>query len=61
MSVRHSLFTAMFFLSSLLGNAWAQSPKPTTLPDLAKYTGADRDACFMMGRRKKANFYGTRR
>jgi iron(III) transport system substrate-binding protein len=41
--IRHMLFTAMLFLSSLLGNAWGQSVKPTVLPDLARYTGPDRE------------------
>jgi len=56
MLVRRSLFTAMFFLSSLLGGAWAQSPKPATLPDLAKYTGADRDRVLYDGAKKEGKF-----
>ena len=56
MSVRLSLFTAIFFLSSLLGIAWAQSPKPTTLPDLAKYTGADRGRLLYDGAKKEGKF-----
>ena len=56
MSVRHSLFTAIFFLSSLLGIAWAQSPKPTTLLDLAKYTGADRGRVLYDGAKKEGKF-----
>jgi hypothetical protein len=53
MLVRRSLFTAMFFLSSLSGGAWAQSPKPATLPDLAKYTGADRGRALYDGAKKE--------
>ena len=51
-----SLFTAMFFLSSLSGSAWAQSPKPTTLADLAKYTGADRGRVLYDGAKKEGKF-----
>ena len=29
MVIRHMFFTAMFFLSSFLGNAWSQSAQPT--------------------------------
>ena len=56
MLVRRSLFTAMFFLSSLSGGAWAQSPKPATLPDLAKYTGADRGRVLYDGAKKEGKF-----
>ena len=56
MLVRRSLFTAMFFLSSLSGGAWAQSPKLATLPDLAKYTGADRGRVLYEAAKKEGKF-----
>jgi ABC-type Fe3+ transport system substrate-binding protein len=56
MSARHTLFTAMFFLSSLTGSAWGQSAKPTTLTDLAKYTGADRGRLLYEGAKKEGKF-----
>ena len=56
MFARHSLFTAMLFLSSLLGSAWSQSTKPTTLPDLAKYSGADRGRLLYDGAKKEGKF-----
>jgi iron(III) transport system substrate-binding protein len=56
MSTRQSLFIAMIFLSSLLGNAWGQSAKPTTLADLAKYTGPDRERLLYDGAKKEGNF-----
>ena len=61
MVIRHKFFIAMIFLSSLLGNAWGQNAKPTTLADLAQYTGPDRDAYFMRELKKKESFHGTRR
>src|ERR1700745_1698994 len=56
MSARHTLFTAMFLLSSLTGSAWGQSAKPTTLTDLAKYTGADRGRLLYEGAKKEGKF-----
>jgi iron(III) transport system substrate-binding protein len=56
MFVRYSLFTAMVFLSSLLGSAWAQNAKPMTLADLAKYTGADRGRLLYEGAKKEGKF-----
>ena len=56
MFVRHSLFTAMVFLLSLLGSAWAQNAKPMTLADLAKYTGADRGRLLYEGAKKEGKF-----
>jgi iron(III) transport system substrate-binding protein len=56
MSTRQSLFIAMIFLSSLLGNAWGQSAKPTTLADLAKYTGPDRERLLYDGAKKEGKF-----
>ena len=56
MFARHSLFTAMIFLSSLLGGAWGQSAKPMTLTDLAKYTGPDRGRLLYDGAKKEGKF-----
>lgn len=56
MFVLYFLFTVMFFLASLFGSARAQSPKPTTLPDLAKYTGADRGRVLYDGAKKEGKF-----
>ena len=56
MFVRHSLFTAIFFLSYLTGSAWAQSAKPATLADLAKYTGSDRGRLLYDGAKKEGKF-----
>lgn len=56
MSTRQIFFAAMFFLTSLLGNAWGQSAKPTTLADLAKYTGRDRERLLYDGAKKEGKF-----
>ena len=56
MFVRYVFFSAMFFLSSLLGTAWGQSAKPATLADLAKYTGADRGRLLYDGAKKEGKF-----
>ena len=56
MSIQRRLFTAMFFLSSLLGSAWAQSPKAPTLADLAKNTGPDRGRLLYDGAKKEGKF-----
>ncbi len=56
MFIRHMFFTALLFLSSLLGNAWSQSPKPTTLADLARYTGPDRERLLYEGAKKEGKF-----
>ena len=56
MSNRRSLFTAIIFLASLLGDAWGQSAKPATLADLAKYTGADRERILYDGAKKEGKF-----
>ena len=56
MSTRQSLFTAMIFLTALLGDAWGQSAKPTTLAELAKYTGPDRERLLYEGAKKEGKF-----
>jgi ABC-type glycerol-3-phosphate transport system substrate-binding protein len=56
MFARHSLFTTMILLSSLLGSAWGQSAKPMTLTDLAKYTGSDRGRLLYDGAKKEGKF-----
>ena len=56
MFVRHSFVSAVVFLSSLLGSAWAQSPKVPTLADLAKYTGPDRGRLLYDGAKKEGKF-----
>ncbi len=56
MFVRHSFVSAVVFLSSLLGSAWAQSPKASTLADLAKYTGPDRGRLLYDGAKKEGKF-----
>jgi hypothetical protein len=56
MFIRHMFFPALLFLSSLLGNAWSQSPKPTTLTDLARYTGPDRERFLYEGAKKEGKF-----
>ena len=60
MVIRHMFFTAMFFLSTLSGNAWSQSTKPTTLADLAKYTGPDRGSLLYEGAKKEGKFSWSR-
>ena len=57
MFIRHSLFTAMFFFPACLGSAWGQSAKPTTLADLAKYTGADRGALALRWGKKRRQVF----
>src|SRR6476660_7012283 len=56
MFVRHSFVSAVVFLSSLTGSAWGESAKPTTLTDLAKYTGADRGRLLYEGAKKEGKF-----
>jgi iron(III) transport system substrate-binding protein len=40
-------------ISPLLGSAWAQSTKPATLAELAKYAGADRERVLYDGAKKE--------
>jgi iron(III) transport system substrate-binding protein len=47
------LRTALLLLSWMLGNAWGQSAKPTSLADLAKYMGADRERILYDGAKKE--------
>jgi iron(III) transport system substrate-binding protein len=56
MSARRNFFTATIFLTTLLSNAWGQSAKPTTLADLAKYTGPDRERLLYEGAKKEGKF-----
>ena len=56
MVIRPKFFVAMIFLSTLLGNAWSQSTKPTTLADLARYTGSDRERLLYDGAKKEGKF-----
>jgi iron(III) transport system substrate-binding protein len=56
MVIRPKFFGAMIFLSTLLGSAWGQSAKPTTLADLAKYTGPDRGRLLYEGAKKEGKF-----
>src|SRR5947199_9974061 len=56
MFARHSLFTTMILLSSLLESAWGQSAGPVNLTDLAKYTGPDRARLLYDGAKKEGKF-----
>jgi len=56
MSVRRMPFATIVFLSALVGNASGQSSKPMHLPDLAKYTGADRSRILYEGAKKEGKF-----
>jgi iron(III) transport system substrate-binding protein len=56
MSTQRTLLTVMLFFVSLLGSAWAQSAKPSTLADLARYTGADRARILYDGAKKEGKF-----
>jgi iron(III) transport system substrate-binding protein len=56
MVIRSKFFVAMIFLPTLLGNAWSQSTKPTTLADLARYTGPDRERLLYDGAKKEGKF-----
>ncbi|MBI2090680.1 MAG: extracellular solute-binding protein [Deltaproteobacteria bacterium] len=48
-----ALLTAVIFAVSILGSAWGQTAKPTTLADLAKYTGPDRERILYDGARRE--------
>jgi iron(III) transport system substrate-binding protein len=54
--IRPKFLVAMIFLSTPLGSAWGQSPKPTTLADLARYTGPDRERLLYEGAKKEGKF-----
>ena len=56
MFTQYWLLTTMLFLSSVLPSAWAQSPKPMALADLAKYTGSDRGRLLYDGAKKEGKF-----
>lgn len=56
MFARNLSLAAMLFITCLLGNAWGQGGKPTTLGDLAKYTGADRGRLLYDGAKKEGKF-----
>ncbi|HET9884749.1 MAG TPA: substrate-binding domain-containing protein, partial [Candidatus Binatia bacterium] len=50
--MRFSIMVVAFVLA-LLPNAWAQGSKPSTLSDLAKYNGADRERILYEGAKKE--------
>ena len=56
MFVRQIVFHRGIFSFKLFGSAWAQSAKPPTLADLAKYTGADRGRLLYDGAKKEGKF-----
>jgi iron(III) transport system substrate-binding protein len=47
-----SLLLFVFF-PGMLGNAWAQGPKPTSLAELARYIGADRERILYDGAKRE--------
>jgi iron(III) transport system substrate-binding protein len=49
-------FAAAILFSTLLGSASAQAPRPTTLAELAKYTGSDRERLLYDGAKKEGKF-----
>src|SRR4051794_18255569 len=55
MFARHA-FAAALLVSTLLGSASAQAPRPTTLAELAKYTGSDRERLLYDGAKKEGKF-----
>ncbi|HVO94772.1 MAG TPA: extracellular solute-binding protein [Terriglobales bacterium] len=56
MFARLLLVAAMVLLTGLAASAWAQSFKPTTIADLAKYNGADRARVLYDGAKKEGKF-----
>jgi len=56
MSAGRNYLAAMVLLAGLLGSASAQSAKPATLADLAKYTGPDRERLLYEGAKKEGKF-----
>ena len=48
-----SLLAIVLLISIAYVNAWAQGVKPTTITDLAKYTGADRERILYEGAKKE--------
>src|SRR5689334_24398170 len=47
------LFIIVGLLCLLSGRVWAQTSKPSTLSELAKYTGADRERLLYEGAKKE--------
>ncbi|MFQ5851779.1 MAG: ABC transporter substrate-binding protein, partial [Candidatus Binatia bacterium] len=47
---------ALVFLLTTAGVGWGQSGKPTSLAELARYTGADREQILMEGAKKEGKF-----
>ena len=45
--------TVVAFVLALLPNAWAQSSKPSTLAELAKYTAPHRERILYEGAKKE--------
>jgi iron(III) transport system substrate-binding protein len=43
----------VIIFASLISNAWGQTSRPTTLADLAKYAGADRERILYEGAKKE--------
>src|ERR1044071_9029051 len=56
MLVRYLLVAALLLVSSVSAKAAAQSAKPMTPTDLAKYSGADRARIFYDGAKKEGKF-----
>ena len=48
-----SLLAIILLISITYGSAWGQGVKPTSISDLAKYTGADRERILYEGAKKE--------
>jgi iron(III) transport system substrate-binding protein len=48
-----NLLTMVLLILPVLSTAWAQGPRPSSLADLAKYTGADRERILYEGAKKE--------
>ena len=48
-----NILAALLLVSSGFSSVWAQGVKPSTLADLAKYTGVDRERVLYEGAKKE--------